>query len=448
MPSDREDVPAAEDAIGIEFYLARHPGVPGRLKATPEEFVVREVSNYPVPDPSGPYTILRVQSRGWEQHELAEAIGRRLGLPRRAIAWSGTKDRQAVSERLFAYRGPLPSGPVDLPNVTVQDAYAARDGLVLGQHYANAFSIRVSGLARPEEAREAYRAIALELREAGGFPNFFGPQRFGEVRPITHEVGRALVRGDLPGAVEIYLVGRPKVGAEGVGDAARASYAEHRDARRALGEFPAAYRFERSILERLARGQPPERAFAALPFELRRLFVHAFQSYLFNRYLSARRAAGIPLARPVPGDRIVRLGRDGSLRSKESSDVAEENLVECTDLVARGRAYVAGPLLGAGAFPDQGASGELVRQLASAEGIGPRSFDVPVAPELASQGAWRPMLLPVPPIGWRTDSGGVWFDFALPKGAYATALLREFLKDGGPAAAPAPRGEPPSGGAP
>lgn len=428
MADGPTDVGAADRAIGVGFFLASAPGVPGRLKATPADFRVREVSSYPRPDPAGPFTVLRVESSGWEQHELADAVGRRLGLPRRAIAWSGTKDRQAISERLFAYRGSPPSGPLGLERVTVLDAYTSRDGLVLGQHYANAFDVRASGVGEPAVAVAAYRAVEAELRAAGGFPNFFGPQRFGEVRPITHAVGRALVRGDVAEAVELYLVGRPEVGTQGVGDDARAAYALHRDPERALREFPGAYRFERSILERLARGATPERAFRALPFELRRLFVHAYQSYLFNRYLTDRRAAGLPLDRPVPGDRVVRLGRDGTLRSRDSVEVGDDNLEECAALVERGRAFVAGPLLGPGAFPVDGAPGELVRRLAEEERIAPRSFEVPAAPELASDGAWRALLLPVPPLALRPEGDGVWFTFALPKGAYATVLLREFLK--------------------
>lgn len=429
MPGSGPTLPALDRAIGIGFYLSDSPGMPGRLKATPEEFRVREVSSHPPPDPAGGYTVLRVESRGWEQHELADALGRRLGLPRRAIRWSGTKDRRAVSERLFAYRGEPPQGPVDLPGVVVLDAYRSRDGLVLGHHYANSFEVHVGDLADPPAALERYRAIATELRDAGGFPNFFGAQRFGEVRPITHEVGRWIVRGELPRAVDAYLIDRPSVGAAGVGDDARAAYATHRDAARALREFPVEYRFERSILERLARGDPPERAIKALPYELRRLFVHAFQAYLFNRYLSARHEAGLPLDRPVAGDNVIRVGRDGTLRGQDVAVVERENLTECTELVARGRAFVAGPLVGRATVLPEGPPRDLLERILAEEQVAPEAFGVPVLPELASEGTWRSLLVPFPPLGIEVDAEGVWFRFALPKGCYATVLLREFLKE-------------------
>ncbi len=438
MPGSPPPLPASELAIGIGFYLSTAPGAPGRLKATPEEFRVREVSSYPRPDPAGPYTVLRVESRDWEQHELAAAIARRLGLAPRAVAWSGTKDRRAVSERLFAYRGQPPAGELGLSGVRLLDAYPARDGLALGQHYANAFEIHVGEVPDPADAVRRYRAVEAELRQAGGVPNFFGAQRFGEVRPVTHEVGRWIVRGDLARAVEVYLFDRPATGVPGAGDGARAAFEEHRDPGRALREFPSEYRFERAILGRLARGDAPARALRALPFELRRLFVHAFQAYLFNRYLTARHEAGLALDRPAEGDRILRLGRDGTLRAGDAVPVGPENLPECDELVRRGRAFVAGPLVGSATELPATGPARFVRELLEAEGLRPASFDLPATPELASRGAWRALLVPVPPLGLEADANGVWFRFALPKGAYATVFLREFLKgeaDGGARAA-------------
>jgi len=423
--------PLPERAIGLEFYGSTAPGVPGRLKSSSDAFRVTEISSYPLPDPEGTYSVLRVLSRDWEQHELADAIARRLGLGRNAVQWAGTKDRRAVAERLLSYRGPLPDRDLGLPRVEIVEAYRARDGLVLGHHYGNAFDVLVDQLAcPPTEAATAYRAVEAELRAAGGFPNFFGPQRFGEVRPITHEVGRWVVRGNLARAVDAYLIDRPAGGREGTGDEARAAYAEHRDAARALREFPPEYRFERTLLEHLARGHPPERAFRALSRDLRLLFVHAFQSYLFNRWVSERVAEGLPLASPVEGDEILRIGRDGSVRSQEGIPVGADNLAECTELVARGRALVAGPLVGYETPSATGPAGALLDRLLAVEGVDRAMFQLPTTPEIASRGAARAVLVPMPPLGIAPEGDDrVRFLFALPKGSYATVLLREFLKD-------------------
>jgi tRNA pseudouridine13 synthase len=431
VATDRWEPPAAERHIGLGFYGTATPGVAGRLKATPEEFRVTEISSYPYPDEAGTFVVLRLTSRDWEQHELAAAVASRLGLAPHSVAWSGTKDRRAVSERLFSYRGTPPTGDLGLRDVTLLEAYRARDGLVLGHHYGNTFELRVDELARPaREALAAFRDTERALRELGGVPNFFGPQRFGEVRPITQEVGRWVVRGDLARAVEVYLTDRPEDGTPGIGDSARRAYAEHHDAARALREFPREYRFERTLLEHLARGHPPERAFRALSRDLRTLFVHAFQSVIFNRWLSARHSADLPFDRPTIGDRIVRLARDGTVRGPDAAPVGSDNLSECSDLVLKGRALVAGPLVGYETPTGTERPLEQLDEVLRDEGVNRSMFRVTSAPEVASKGAWRPVMVPTPPLSLELAGDGARFRFALPKGAYATVLLREFLKNG------------------
>ncbi len=425
--------PAAEVALGLEFYATLTEGGGGVLKERAEEFRVRELSAYPMPDPAGRYTVLRIVSRNWEQHELAQRLAERLGLPRHAIAWSGTKDRRAVAERLFSYVGAMPTA-LDLPEVELVEAYTARSGLVLGHHYGNAFEIRVPAATQPvDELMGRFGRTREALQALGGFPNLFGPQRFGEVRPVTHDVGRALVRGDPTGAVELYLTALPD-GLGAPGAAARLAYREHHDARRALREFPPYFRFERQLLDHLARGQPPERALHALSRELRQLFVHAYQSLLFNRWLSRRWSLGLSLNAPVVGDVLLRVTRDGTVPGTQPIPVSEDNLPECTDLARRGRALVAGPLVGFETPIPSGAAGELLSRVLEEERVTPDAFRTPRTPEVASRGSYRPALVPLPPVALEPsrpgEPDGVWFRFALPKGAYATVLLREFTKSG------------------
>ncbi len=423
------------------FYATEAPGVGGRLKERPESFVVREISLFPKPDPSGPFTVLRVVSRNWEQHELSQRIAQRLGLPPSALSWAGTKDRRAVAERLASYRGSPPEGDLGLPGVEVLDAYRSRDGLVLGHHFGNAFEIRLTELSGGPAAVEA---SLRDLRAAAVFPNFFGPQRFGEVRPVTHRVGREIVRGDVGRAVEIYLTDVPP-GAAGRGDAARRAYAEHRDAERALREFPAEFRFERQLLDHLARGHDAARALRSLSKDLRTLFVHAYQALLFNRYLTARHAAGLPLAEPQEGDSLLRIGRDGTVSGRDPVPVGADNLAEASEAVRRGRAVVAGPLVGYESPGGAGAPAELIARILAEEGISPDRFRTPATPDLASAGTQRPLAQPVPPIAAVPEAapsepgpgapGAWWLRFALPKGSYATVLLREIRKDGAEPAA-------------
>lgn len=439
--------PETERALGIGFYVTATPGFAARLKGRPEDFRVDEISTSPRPDPAGEYTVLRVVSRNWEQHELSQRLASALGLPPHAISWSGTKDRRAVADRLASYRGRPPTGRVTIPDAEIVEAYTACDGLSLGHHIGNAFTVRLGVPAdRAAAATEAARATADALRARSGFANLFGPQRFGEVRPVTHEVGRQLVRGDVEGAVRTYLCAIPE-GGDSLGADARRQYAGHGDPVRALKEFPAHFRFERTLLDRLSRGDGAARALHALPRELRRLFVHAYQSWLFNRWVTARAAHGLPLDQVVDGDLVVRIGRDGTPRSADPVAVTSSNLAECQETVARGGARLAGALVGYDTPPVHGTPGELLAEILTSEKIARRDFSIPAIPDLASAGTVRPVWVdlpllgiaaPAPSTGSATDDPALTLTFALPKGAYATILLREFLKDGATAPAPAP----------
>ncbi len=428
--------PPGERSIGLGFYLSRTPGVYGVIKTSAEDFRVDEISAYPRPDPAGRFTILRIESQGWEQHELAEAIARQLRLPRHAVQWAGTKDRRAVTERLFSYLGELAPSELDLPRTRVIETYRAREGLRLGDHFGNRFDLRLRALAgSAADAEHAYRATLEALRMAGGIPNFYGPQRFGEVRPITHEVGRAIVQGDFARAVEIYLAAVP-AGDERPVDPARIAYGQDHDAAKALRDFPREYRFERSLLEHLARGHSPERALRALGRELRLLFVHAYQSLLFNRWLSERHIRGLALSEATVGDWILRRARDGTVRGEDAVPVEADNLPECSALVTRGQALVGGPLVGFETRVPAGPGGEILKAVLDEEGLDPRAFKLPTTPELASRGSWRPALVPLPPIELEIGSTpgdplpSARFRFTLPRGSYATVLLREFTKSG------------------
>ncbi len=419
------------------FYASDTPGIGGILKQSPEDFRVRELSSYPKPDPEGPYTVLRVESRDWEQHELAQQIARRLRVPAHGIRWAGTKDRRAIAERLLSYPGLPPlEGNLGLPGVSVLEAYRTREALVLGHHYGNAFEIRIHRIeASPDAVLRRLAPLNRELVEFGGFPNFFGPQRFGEVRPITHEVGRELLRGNIGDAIDLYLTASPPAEAP-LGTEARLAYASHHDPMRGLREFPSNLRFERLLLDHLARGHTPARALRALGRPLRVLFVHAYQSYLFNLYLSERRRAALSLTDPLVGDWVLRIARDGTVPGTGVVPVGADNLAEARDQTTRGQARLAAPLVGHATPALGGSGGSLFEALLERDGVRRDQFRLPAAPEISSAGSWRPLLTPAPTLRltWEDEpdqNGSVaQLRFALPRGSYATVLVRELMKRG------------------
>ncbi|HKS59761.1 MAG TPA: tRNA pseudouridine(13) synthase TruD, partial [Thermoplasmata archaeon] len=243
-----------------------------------------------------------------------------------------------------------------------------------------------------------------------------------------------LVRGDAAQGVALYLE-MPGPDPKGPGEEARRRYRDTRDARAALRDFPLEFRFERILLDHLARGQSPTRALAGLSRELRMLFIHAYQSLLFNRFLSLRWHEGVRFDQPIIGDTVLRVARDGTVPSTNAVPVEADNLEEVRTLVSRGGGRVAGPLIGYATPEGAGRPGAWIDTILEEEQIRRPMFRLPELPEIASSGAYRPLLVPTPPIQVSTESPGetdarLRLRFALPKGAYATVVLREFMKAG------------------
>jgi tRNA pseudouridine13 synthase len=422
--------------VGMDFYLSHPPGLGGVLKLHPESFRVDEISREPLPDPHGRFTAVRISAYDIEQNELVRRIASWVGVPPASVRYAGTKDRRAVTTQMLTFPGPPERlQGIPLSGVEVREAYRTNEPLTLGHLYGNRFRIRlerIPGEASRVQAR--FLEILEDLRSWGGFPNYFGPQRFGEIRPVTHLVGRALVQGDSGRAVDIYLAAESPAEDDPAAEARRA-YREHRDPARALREYPSNLRYERILLERQGRGAAPASALRALPKPLRLLFVHAYQSYLFNRQLSLRLKEGLPLDTAEPGDWVVPLSPDGLEDGRRGIPVREENLPEIRQLLADHRARLALPLVGTGTPVLPGRTGDILRELLDAEGIRPESFHLRELPDLSSEGRYRSVLARVP-LGLEhhraiseNGSSVLDLDFCLERGQYATVLLREFRKE-------------------
>src|SRR5206468_1419056 len=114
---------------------------------------------------------------------------------------------------------------------------------------------------------------ARALRIAGGFRSFFGVQRFGSIRPITHVVGRHLVRGEFREAVEAYVANTLE-GEDPESYEVRSALRDTGDIQTALRSYPKSYGFEKAILNHLAV-EPTDYvgALRSLPFNLLMMIV-------------------------------------------------------------------------------------------------------------------------------------------------------------------------------
>jgi tRNA pseudouridine13 synthase len=423
-----------EESVGIRGYLTATPGIGGRLRVTPEDFVVEEVP-YELPRvEDGRFLLVRVRARNWETNRLVREMSRSLGISRNRISFAGTKDKRAVTIQLMTMEGMEVEdlARIHLKDVELAPLYRTDKRLTLGRLMGNRFEVRIRDMGLPpQEVESRLEAIVRELEAFGGFPNFFGPQRFGEVRPISHLVGRALVQGDLKEAVQIYLARTfPGEGEDAI--TARQKFGESGDVSRALREYPERLSFERALLNFLRKRPDDYRgALTQLPHNLLTLFVYAYQAYMFNRILSLRLQEGLPLNEPIVGDLVLPMGKRGLPQRDSPIEVTASNLDKVRRQVMAGRAWISGLLLGYDVPFAKGKMGRLERRVVEEEGVRPEDFVVSEMPRLSSRGLRRELLAPLLDLSYRVDDH-VLISFHLNPGCYATALLREMTKSGSP----------------
>ena len=420
-----------ERDVGIVGYLTSTPGVGGTIKSAPEDFVVEEISSPPAVSPEGRYAIAQVRVRNWETNRLVRAMARALHISRKRIGYAGTKDKHAVTTRLFSYEDVLPEAVrgLRLKDVDILDAFRSDRPLELGDLAGNRFRIVVRDLpVEPEIAAKTVEETARALRIAGGFPSFFGIQRFGSIRPITHVVGRHLVRGEFREAVEAY-VANPLEGEDPESYEVRSALRDTGDIQTALRSYPKSYGFEKAILNHLAV-EPTDYvgALRSLPFNLLMMFVHGYQSFLFNRTLSERMRRRMPIHEPVAGDLVLPADASGLPDRSRTIDVTCDNLERAAKRCREGKAWVSAILFGSEPEFAGGEPGQIEKMIVASESLRPEDFIIPEIPRISSKGTRREILAPFRGLDVHVGEAAFSLSFELTRGSYATCLVREFTK--------------------
>ena len=421
-----------EREVGMAYYASDSDGTGGTLRASPEDFRVREIEAFdtqPVDAPTGdyPWLVVRATLRRWDTNDFARELANSVGMSRERVTWAGTKDRHAVTTQLFAVRDLDASQLPEIRDAGVEVVGRAGRGLEFGDLAGNAFEIVVREPEAPEQAETVREDLAAFAGGDTGTPNYFGQQRFGSKRPVTHEVGLAILRDDWEGAAMAYL-GAPTEREPEDSQAAREYVEDTRDWEGALDEFPQRLRYERTMLHELADGGSFRDAVETFPSNLQRLFVNAAQSYAFNRILSERMERGLPFHEPVPGDVVWFADSDADVEVAQPDASREQRVTESrVDVMARhcerGRAFVTAPLVGTDTEFADGDPGDITRSVLDDLDLAPADFDLPG--DWSSEGTRRAILLR-PNLTVSHDP--LTFEFALPSGSYATVVLREFLK--------------------
>ncbi len=415
-----------EERVGIEGYISKTPGIGGRIKESAEDFYVEEIIDLEkFKEKEGRNLLIRVKKKNWETLNFARVISNVLGISQKRVGYSGTKDKNAVSVQYFMIYNADEKIAEKLREVRLKDAEIeivcfTSKNLELGDLVGNFFRVKVSDAENGERVEK----ITEELKEKG-IPNFFGIQRFGSLRLITHEVGKLIIQRKYEEAFWVY-VAKPFEGEREDVRKIREILWKERDAKFGLRELPKYLRYERLLLQKLREGKNELEALLSLPKNLKLMFIHAYQSYLFNRLLSERIREFGNLKEIERDDFVdfVNFRKGYKVYSEDFSILTDFNSPRISFLKEKGYAILALPLPG---YETKlvGWSGEKLKEILEEEGIDLESFKSPY-PEFSSKGSLRVAEIPFD-FERFSYSEGV-FEFFLPKGCYATVFLREYMK--------------------
>jgi tRNA pseudouridine13 synthase len=403
-----KDVPNIDRMAGIEIYSTKFDGIGGSIKVRYEDFNVLELLVEPIlrdlskkADNVYRFPVLVLQKRGLDSNHAIFEISDQLGTKIRVL---GIKDSKAVTSQYATCEGKkFREGTTAHTKLSLL-GFSKRP-INKSHIMGNQFEIRVSNPLRND--------ISEFITEIGNIPNYYGLQRFGSERLVTHLVGRAIINENFKEAVEIFLCHTTEYDTQ-FSKEIREKCNDSNNYVKVIKIIPKGMDLERNLLRSLLDGKGYKNALRSIPINIRRLFVHAYQAYLFNKCLSSMLRRGESINSCVKNDFCFKLENQmalGKLIKYTNDDTT--NLVPAMQLP--GYSFKSKD----GRFEDK------MSIMMKEENISPKNFHVKEMQELSVEGGFRQLPLLVTDFSYCEN---LIVKFKMPIGSYATILLRELMK--------------------
>ena len=410
-------VPKIDRLAGIECYCTSFTGTGGSIKHGSEDFGVSELVDESFAgnissafDYRHSYPLYVLEKHDIDSNHALFEIERECGIKLRVM---GIKDAKAVTTQYAGADRVMKSPPRELKSRHTRLILKGFTKRPIGREFlaGNRFEIAIR-----DPHLQDLSGLLPEITRIG---NFYGLQRFGSERLVTHLVGKEIVRRNFRHAVELLLSYTTEYDTP-MNKEIRNKSADPGSYRQVLKMLPNGMDIERQVLTALVAGKDAVSALRAVPITIRRLFVQAYQAYIFNKSLGTAVMNGEDLLQPVAGDLCFELEGQATFGRLIKYDPASD-----TKMVPAIR------MAGYTFQPGKGRFESITKAILQEEGMTAKDFHIKEMQELSQQGGFRQAPLWCMDLSYKQQSP-LEVSFKLPKGSYATTLLREIIKPENP----------------
>ncbi len=388
-------IPNLDSQIGITVYSTEFTGIGGKIRIEPEDFQVSEIiserAQKSINDSEG-YAVYKLKKKKIDTNHALSDVFRKKGIRLKSL---GLKDASAITEQ-FVCSGNKGKATDDFSTdkYSLKKIGFVKKPLSKKDMISNHFKIKISDCSNDLSS----------FTDSGKILNFYGYQRFGSKRPVTHLIGKAILQRDFKKAVDLILsFTSPYDSKENT--EIREKLSDDENYEKYFDQVPYQMDIERVVLKEMIKHGDALRAIRSIQISLRRFYIHAYQSFLFNQSLSSAFSDGENLFEAQPSD-------------------------VCFDFHGIIGKYVKGldqhlalPFVGYSYYKKTRFDYQISKILEQEE-IAPQDFFIKEMQEVSSEGGFRQAAIHCT----NYSSYDTTIEVSLSRGSFATILLREIMK--------------------
>ena len=387
-------IPEIDSEVGLSVYSTKFSGSKGKIKQSNKDFQVSEVISEKalgtISEDNG-LSVYLLTKNGIDTTHALHDIEKRYGLSLRAL---GLKDSNAVTEQFVQTKTVSRSlEKIEGKKYSLKRIGFSKKPIAKQDMLGNKFRIKISDSTNISQFDEYDKIL-----------NFFGYQRFGSKRPITHLVGKAIIQKNYQKAID-FLLGYSSKYDSDENNHYRKLISERKSDSEVIDELPKSMDIEITILKSLVKSDDQKIAIRKIPLQMRRFYVQAYQSYIYNKTLSMAFAYEedlfLPQESDVCYDRTNKLG-------KFQNELGQRLTV---------------PLVGHSYFKKTRFD-YYIQKILEEEEILPSDFLIKDFQEISAEGGFRNSSIQCDDFQASNDT----VEFQLSRGSYATIVIREILK--------------------